>query len=128
MASDVRGFARGFFAVVAPTCGVLFVIAARVGDAIGVEVIAHFTFGVALLWIFVFFPYLATIPELFSTNGGFAFAFLQWAVVGTVVGLLTRHMSRWRALVWAVLAAIIVSVLTHALLRGLGYVVIVEGP
>ena len=88
MASDLRGFARGFFAVVAPTCGILFAIAAFL-PAISIEVIAHFTIGVAMLWTFLFFPYLAVIPELFSTSEGFVFAFLQWAVVGTVVGLFT---------------------------------------
>jgi ABC-type sugar transport system permease subunit len=130
MTSRFSGFGRGFFAVVGLTCGIFFTSLAilRLELAIGILVISPISMGIAMVWVFVFFPYVVATPEIFTNSQGLTFGLFQWVLVGTVVGRFTSGMPRWRALVWAVLAVIVVSVLTHALLRGLGYTVIVEGP
>jgi hypothetical protein len=130
MTSGLSGFGRGFFAVVGLTCGIFFTSLAilRLELAIGILVMSPISMGIAMIWVFVFFPYVVATPAIFTSSEGLAFGLFQWVLVGTVVGRFTSGMTRWRALAFAVVVVIVISLINHGLLRGLGYKVIVEGP
>ena len=86
------------------------------------------SFGVVLMWIFLFLPHLAIVGAPFSPPTAVALAVGQWVSVGVGVGYLTRSMTHWRALFVTIIAIAAVSLAIHVLVRVVGYHVIVEGP
>jgi len=86
------------------------------------------SFGIMLLWEFLFLPHLAILPEPFSFWTAVALSLGQWATAGLVVGHFTRSMSNRRTLTVAFIAIAVLSLAIHALIRVFGYQVVVEGP
>jgi hypothetical protein len=121
---------RGLIVVLVFTCGVPLVSGAIFHAAKGVQhnFMMNASFGIVLMWIFLFLPHLAIVGAPLSTATAVALAVGQWAGVGAGVGYLTRSMSHGRTLLVAIMAIAGVSVAIHALIRVVGYLVIVEGP
>ena len=86
------------------------------------------SFGFVLAWVFLFLPHVAIVPQLYSSGTAVGLALGQWTLAGIVVGQLTRSMGHRRTLVVAIIAIAALALATHALLRGVGYQIVVEGP
>jgi hypothetical protein len=121
---------RGLIVVLVFTCGIPLISLAIFRAAEGVQhnFMMNTSFGILLMWIFLFLPHLAIVGAPFSTAMAVALAVSQWASVGVGVGYLTRSKSHWRALPVAIIAIAAVALAAHALIRVVGYRVIVEGP
>jgi hypothetical protein len=103
-------------------------VVTSVALGLGINSIANVSFSVALIWTFLFLPHLATVPSPLSPSFSFVLAVVQWTGVGVFIGALTRGKSVAHTLILTSITVIIVAALVHAIIRALGYEILVDGP
>ena len=121
---------RGLILVLCFTWGVWLVSLAIsvAGNAAQLGALMSASFSIALLWGFLFLPHSAIFPHPFSEWTGIELALSQWVIAGLIVGHLTRSMSNRRTLSLAFIAIAALSLAVHALIRVVGYRVVMQLP
>lgn len=121
---------RGLILVLAFTWGVpLFSLAVlKTAEGFHHGGLMNAGFGLVLTWTLLFLPHLAVVPVPYGESTAIVLALSQWAITGAVVGHLTRSLGHLRALIVAIISVAALSLATHAVIRAIGYRVIVEGP
>ena len=94
---------------------------------IGLNGVANFIFGIALVWAALFLPYFGVYqaPSFFVL---LSIAVIQSLIAGAFVGRLTARQPMIRTVLATVAALIVLGLFAHGVLRGLNLGYGFEGP
>ena len=129
--SITKGITRGLVAVLAliyvPLLAAYLLFPLAIEGPFGDD--EDYLFELFLSWSYVFVPHMwACMRDACPPDRWREWSFLQWTVVGVVLGGVTRSSSRPRLAWLTVLAAVSVTLVAHFGLRAMGYSVALDFP
>jgi hypothetical protein len=93
------------------------------------ELVSMFCLLVAMWWQPLVLPYATTydaegqwLPLPLLTAG------LQWTIVIVSFGLICRRLRPWQQLSWAIVTMVLVGILSHVVIKILGFTFVFDGP
>lgn len=120
-----RSFVRGFVLSAAAMFVPLGLTMAGVGGGWGH--LSNRAFGAAIVWLWLLIPYW-TQPPIAPSAVGAILAAVQWLVVATVIGVVTRRLRLLVASGAALVAVVATGGGVRLVLHALGYGPTFEGP
>jgi hypothetical protein len=123
--SFVRGFVLSGVVLFAPVLAAAFLL--RVGIAAGWHDLPDVAFAAAVRWSWLLIPYWSLQPTFVSSGLGMLMATIQWLVVASAVGLLTRQRTVWVTIGIAIASVVGVGVAVPLIFWLFGYHLVFEG-